>query len=382
MGLRQVSISRYSMGWWPAKIIAFLNVIEQLGWSSVSCITGGLALTAASDGTVSLALGIVIIAVVGTIVSFIGLRAVLRYEAFAWIVAFVIFLICYGEAGWAFDLATPTQLTGLDYSGTLLTWLAIVYGSTASWSSIVSDYYVQYPVDTPSWKTFLLTTVGLSIPTSFPIVLGSCVGSALANQPDWSDAMGQGLGYLIQQFLYPYAFAKFILVLLVLSGIGNTCVSIYSCSLSIQQFARPLMVVPRILWTILVLAAILCLGIVGRDHLITILQNFLALLGYWNTSFFVILFSEHYIFRKSDYSLYDLEAWNTPSRMPIGLAGGFAFFVGVAGWVVGMAETYYVGPIGAMIGTYGGDIGNQLALVFTLAAYIPARWLELKVFGR
>jgi len=29
-GLRQVSISRYSMGWWPVKIIAFLNVIEQV----------------------------------------------------------------------------------------------------------------------------------------------------------------------------------------------------------------------------------------------------------------------------------------------------------------------------------------------------------------
>lgn len=30
MGLRQVSISRYSMGWWPSKIIAALNVIEQV----------------------------------------------------------------------------------------------------------------------------------------------------------------------------------------------------------------------------------------------------------------------------------------------------------------------------------------------------------------
>jgi len=25
------------MGWWPVKIIAVLNVIEQLGWSSVGC---------------------------------------------------------------------------------------------------------------------------------------------------------------------------------------------------------------------------------------------------------------------------------------------------------------------------------------------------------
>ena len=57
-GLRQVSISRYSMGWWPAKIIAFLNVIEQVGWSSVGCITGGLALSAVSDGRINLVLGL------------------------------------------------------------------------------------------------------------------------------------------------------------------------------------------------------------------------------------------------------------------------------------------------------------------------------------
>jgi purine-cytosine permease-like protein len=93
MGLRQVSISRYSMGWWPAKIIAFLNVIEQVGWSSVGCITGGLALSAVSDGRINLVLGVVIIAIIGMIFSFVGLRAVLSYEKYAWAVFFVIFLV-------------------------------------------------------------------------------------------------------------------------------------------------------------------------------------------------------------------------------------------------------------------------------------------------
>lgn len=77
-GLRQVSISRYSFGWYPAKIIAVLNVISQIGWSSVGCITGGLALSAVSNGKVSLVLGVVIIAVGSLVVSFFGLRAILR----------------------------------------------------------------------------------------------------------------------------------------------------------------------------------------------------------------------------------------------------------------------------------------------------------------
>jgi purine-cytosine permease-like protein len=92
-GLRQVSICRYSIGWWPAKIIAALNVVEQVGWSSVGCITGGLALSAVSDGHINLVLGVVIIAVIGLLFSFFGLRAVLSYEKYAWAVFLIIFLV-------------------------------------------------------------------------------------------------------------------------------------------------------------------------------------------------------------------------------------------------------------------------------------------------
>jgi hypothetical protein len=84
-GLRQISISRYSFGWYPNKIVAALNTIQQLGWSAAGCITGGLALTAVSDGNVSVVVGIIIIATVSLVISFIGLRAILIYEKYAWL---------------------------------------------------------------------------------------------------------------------------------------------------------------------------------------------------------------------------------------------------------------------------------------------------------
>ena len=87
-GLRQVAISRYSFGWWPSKIIAALNVVEQLGWSAVGSITGGLALSAVTDGHINLVLGVIIVTVVGVIFSFVGLRGVLGYEKYAWMVFF------------------------------------------------------------------------------------------------------------------------------------------------------------------------------------------------------------------------------------------------------------------------------------------------------
>lgn len=41
-GLRQISVARYSMGWYPNKIIAFLNTITQLGWVSFPAVSATL----------------------------------------------------------------------------------------------------------------------------------------------------------------------------------------------------------------------------------------------------------------------------------------------------------------------------------------------------
>lgn len=379
-GLRQVAIARYSFGWWPSKIIAALNVVEQLGWSSVGSITGGLALSAVSDGRVSLVLGVVIVAVLGLIFSFIGLRAVLWYESWAWAIFFIIFMIMYGEAAHLADVKTPSSLSGSSLSGSVLTLLGVVYGSSASWSSIVSDYYVHYPVNTSKTKVFLLTTMGVALPTCIGMVMGCCVGSTMGVNKEWANAYDSGLGYLIQKMLFPLGFAKFLLVILVLSGIGINCIAIYSAALSIQLFARPLQIVPRAFWTLIIFVGIMLLGIAGRNHLLAVLQNFLSLLGYWNTAFFVIVFTEHYLFRKGNLANYNLEVWNTQSKMPVGVAGLVAFLLGIVGCILGMVQTWYVGVIATMIGDAGGDIGNQLAFIFTLVSFIPLRYWERKQY--
>ncbi|KAK1143280.1 hypothetical protein N8T08_006807 [Aspergillus melleus] len=381
-GLRQVAISRYSLGFYPSSIIALLNVIEQLGWASVNCITGGLALSAVSDGRVSIAVGVVIVACISFVFSFVGLKGVLLYEQYAWTVFFVIFMIIYGESAHRANIVAPPTVFGLDRSGNVLSLISVVYGSSASWSSIVSDFYVQYPVDISKMKVFLYTTLGITIPTCIGMLLGACISSALDTNPEWAAAYDDGIGEILKIIIYPRGFAKFLLVLLVLSGIGVNCIAIYSGALSAQLFAKPFAKVPRALWSTLVFACILCLGIAGRDHLLDVLENFLSLLGYWNTSFFVILFLEHYVFRGGKVSNYDLDAWNTPSRLPVGYAGFTAFLCGAAGWIVGMVETYYVGVLARHIGRDGGDVANELALVFTGVAYVPLRMLEVRFVGR
>ncbi|KAI3339812.1 permease for cytosine/purines, uracil, thiamine, allantoin-domain-containing protein [Ustulina deusta] len=382
-GLRQISVSRYSFGWWPNKIIAALNATVQIGWAAVGCITGGLALTAVADGHLSLVVGIVILAIVALLISLIGLKAILIYERYAWIVFFAIFLIFFGETGRYADNTTPSSLKGADLAGNVLSLIAIVYGSSASWVSITSDYYVHYPADVSRVKVFLMTTFGIAIPTSIGMVAGCVVASALNNNPDWADTYeNDGIGFLIQTMLYPRGFAKFILTLLVLSGINVNVISIYSAAIALQQFARPCARVPRFVWTLVCFLLILALALGGRERLNTFLQNFLSFLGYWSTSYFVVLFAEHYVFRKGRFENYDLDAWNDPTRLPLGLAALAAFLVGVVGWVLGMVETWYVGPVGKLIGSNGGDLANELTFIATLITYLPARYLELKIFRR
>lgn len=98
----------------------------------------------------------------------------------------------------------------------------------------------------------------------------------------------------------------------------------------------------------------------------------------------MILFVEHYVYRGGlqGFQGYDLKAWNNPSKLPFGWAGGFAFASGIAGCVVGMSETWYVGSLARLIGDDGGDIGNELAFLFTLVVFLPARYFERKYTGR
>ena len=382
-GLRQISISRYSFGWYPSKIAAALNVITQIGFSSLACITAGSAISAVSDGRVNKAVGIIIIAVGSTVVNFCGLKAVLLYEKYAWIVFFILFLVMYGEIAPRAEIKAESGLGGVDMSGSALSLLAVMYGFSVSWCTLAADYYVHYPINTSRVKVFFLCTMGITVSTCVNMLLGCCIGTLIRADQTLSDVYeNEGIGFLLQKLLYPRGYAKFTLVVLSLAGIGQNSINLYSCALSIQQFARPFARIPRFMWSIALFGVVVGLAIGAGNSLSTYLLNFLSLLGYWMTSFFVLIFVEHYVFRKGSLDNYDLDGWSDPKRLPLGIAGCVAFLIGVAGWVLGMVQTWYVGPLGGLIGGSGGDIANELTLVFTLITFIPLRYVELKYVGR
>ena len=63
-GNRTMVVARYFMGYYPSKICCLLNIVIMLGYGMIDCLVGGQILSAVSDGSVSVVVGIIINAVI------------------------------------------------------------------------------------------------------------------------------------------------------------------------------------------------------------------------------------------------------------------------------------------------------------------------------
>jgi purine-cytosine permease-like protein len=125
--------------------------------------------------------------------------------------------------------------------------------------------------------------------------------------------------------------------------------------------------------------SILPLAIVGAHRFYDTLTDFLSVIGYWASSFAAIMLVEHLYFRRASFANYDVAAaWNTPRLLPPGIAALSAMVLSMGLVVPGMAQIWYVGPIGEKTG----DIGFEVAFFLSGLLYFPLRTIEKRRFGR
>jgi purine-cytosine permease-like protein len=410
MGLRAIATSRYSFGFYGAYICSFLNVIIGGGFAVVNVVVVGQILSAVSDYKITIAAGCIIIAVIGYVISIFGFRLIHTYEKYSWIVTFILLLILTGQIGGKVDVNLPAEGTGVAQAGTWLSFMSICFSSASGWCSIASDYYCNYPANTKSWKIFALTFWGITIPTVFATSVGVCLGNVALNvvgftgpdddvpipkYPELFNAYEDHLlGGLLREAYHPLGFSKFVLVLLVFSVLGNNIAVNYSSGLSMQLLGHYFHAIPRFIWSFINALVVALIAIAGREHLSTIVSNFVSLLGYWTVSFTIILLIEDQWFRKHSNILlsqespgmsfgYNLNVWDIPSKLPVGGAAVIALLTGyLGGGVPGMAQVWYTGPIALKFGPFGGDVGVFLSFAFTLFVYPPLRYFEIRMFKR
>jgi len=387
-GLRTMVISRFSSGYIGCIIYSILNIITELGFSVLCVVLGGQALAAVNPGTLPLGAGVVIIGVLSLIPCFIGYDMIHKSERYAWIPVTFVMLCLWGLGAKAgFDVSAERQLqaTGRSLSADVLSFGGIVFGSFNGWSVVAADYNCRMPANVSPWKIFAMTFAGLYIPICMVEILGAALTS-ISDTAYVNAYTDGGTGGLVAQVLSPWkGGGKFLLVILALSNLLNNVINTYSAGLSIQALGRPFAKVPRFFWTLVCFAAYTIAGVVGREHFSAILTNFLSILGYWTGWFAVIVAEEHVIFRRKGGRLggYNLADWDSPKKLPIGIAGLLAVGFGVAGAAVGMSEVWYTGPLGKKAGgLFGTDLGFELAAGFAAVTYPPLRWLEIHFTGR
>lgn len=183
-GLRQIAVARFAFGIWGAKLCGLLNIIVNLGYGALNCIISGQLLRAVSGGSLPLAVGIVVVVAITFVIVFFGFGIVHTFERYAWILAFSLLCVLWGQSARYFspwpDLST---VNGADYTGAVLNYFAAIFGLNASWAPATGDYYVHFPTKTSRWLVFALTYLGICIPTIFIVILGKYFGGiAVANE--------------------------------------------------------------------------------------------------------------------------------------------------------------------------------------------------------
>ncbi|KAE8375250.1 permease for cytosine/purines, uracil, thiamine, allantoin-domain-containing protein [Aspergillus bertholletiae] len=382
-GLRQVAVARYAFGIWGANLCGLLNIVVCGGYAVIAAVVGGQLLVAVSDDTIPLATGIVIIVAIGFLVSFCGFTLIHHYERYAWIVGLVLICVTWGQSARYF---TPTPglstVRGIDYCGACLSYFAVIFGVACSWCPIVGDYYIHYPADTNPWLVFGLTYFGQVLPTVFVAILGNYFGGIITSNDEMAAIYNaKGTGALIMATLRPAGWAKFACTTFALTFLANVIANIYSSALCIQLWGRRFLAIPRFIWCGVVSIIVLALAWGGRNQLEEIIDNLLALLGYWTLAFGLILALEHFYFRPH-LGGYDLSVWQDPKRMPVGLAGTAALLTGIGVSFLGMSQTWYISPVAKQIGANGGDVGDYLVLASVGVFYLVLRTLEIRFLGR
>lgn len=331
----------------------------------VNVVITGQMLSAVSDYNMTIAVGCVIVALVSYVISVFGFAIIHTYEKYSWIASFILLLVLIGQAAPHVGPSAPGFGSGKAYAGSWLSIMSINFSNASGWCSIAADYYCNYPANTKSWKIFFLTLFGVMIPTTFCVTVGACIGNAalLNAYPPYATAYeDHGLGGLLREVYHPLGWSKFCLVILTFSVLGNNIAINYSSGLSMQLLGHYFHAVPRFIWSFLVALVVAILAIVGKDHLSTIVSNFVSLLGYWTISFTFILLIEDQWFRKRSRIGYNLEAWDQPHKLPWGAAAVFSLLAGyLAGGLPGMAQVWV-------------RRFNSLSLVYNLLTLIPVCW--------
>ena len=297
-------------------------------------------------------------------------------------------MIFAGTAGPHFDTEydfskiNPDPYRRRNQMANRLSFFSVCLSSAITYSSGAANYFVYCnPKITSRWKVFAGTFLGLGLSFTLTFTLGCGLASGIRTNQTWRDA-GLDAGALIAAAYAPLgSLGKVCAVITALGLVSNMIPPIYCSGIDFQILGRYPAMVPRFVWNTIAIAVVACLALAGKDNLLFIFANFLAIMGYWVVLWTAISLEEEFIFRRRKPG-YVWSDWKRQKKLPIGIAAFLAFCIGAVGTMLSSATFYYTGPIARLLGQNGVDMGNYAGFTLVGLVFPPLRWLELRRFGR
>lgn len=168
-------VLRFFFGWWPAKLPTLLNIVLMVGYCTIDGILGGQILSAVSGGSMSVAVGVVVVNLACWAVVLLGMRPFQLYERYAWVPQVLVLAVLIGCAGSGFDAAAASAGDAATVAANRLSFLSMCLYVPNSWSAAASDFYVYYPEKTNPLKVAALTIGGLWVGFSLVFMIGYVV---------------------------------------------------------------------------------------------------------------------------------------------------------------------------------------------------------------
>ncbi|KAF2668846.1 hypothetical protein BT63DRAFT_426109 [Microthyrium microscopicum] len=359
-------------------------MISTTGWNAINSISGASVLNALSNGACPTWAGVIIICTLVWIVCALGINWIQKFDAYLWIPPLACWIFAAAGGAPEFSGNAVKSPTGSSGAAAALTFMAVIFSFAVSWVNCASDYNVRMPLQTPRWKIFVATYVGICVPTVLVQTLGAAIYSGAQHNHAWKAAfveygVGGPLALSVARF---GGFGKLLLAFSALSAVPNNIPNNYSFAMHAQNFGPWAIRIPRIALVTFGYVVAVIVGCLATKFFSDTLQTFLSIIGYWTIVHIVVVAEEHIIFRGSNWKRYDWEAWYNPDLLPFGWAAIGAFIFGFVGAVLGMKVSWFVGPVAHLIGKKGANIGHELTFAFSSIAFPALRYLEKKYTGK
>ena len=358
-GLRTMVINRFVFGWYPAKALSLLCTTLLVGFAELDIIASGNIISALTPGSkLAPVLAVIVLGCLAIAIACFGIAVLQSCEQWIWLPQ----LLAVASLAGAFIPRTPrtpsdeSSHPAADSFAATVGFFSFVFSVVIGYSVTAADYWVFYPSTTSQKRLFAGTVGGLWCSSVVLAGFGIALGKATRENVRWKAAYEQGPGEVLRVISAPLGLVGTLdCISFALGNEAAAAGGLYSQALAVQSLGGPLARQSRARLSAICGALGLTVAVAGRDSLVELLQNFVAVVGYWVSVWLTILGCDQLIFEKIRPSWSE---WDHPSSMPKGYAASVAFVAGVGIAVLSMAETWYVGPIAKV----GGDDGINVTL--------------------